>query len=372
MMVPEAEGQSRTIRTVRLSDEELTKLLDSLDEATTPTHLNQLAQRYRYRTKGLIVKMQQPGFSSPVAYQAQGHDVSASGVSFLHGGYVHVGTPCIIQLITTYGTWNDVKGVVVRCQYVTGNIHDVGVKFETPVNPAVYSSEAVQSRVLLVEDSPPIAKLAIHHLQALNAEVEHVGDGLAAVEAALSRTFDLVFMDIELPKMNGLDAVKKLREKGYAGHIVAMTGLTQPEDKERCLAAGCNGYLAKPFVKADFAKILDSLREEPLFSSFHDDPSMRDMISAFLEDLPEHTRTIERARATNDLDQLKNTARILKSEGTAYGFDVITEAAATVEAALLKGSTVHNLRSELDKLSKLCAQARGPLPTDAEAAPSTA
>lgn len=361
LTVSETEAHGRTIRTVRLNDEQLSKLLDMLDDAPSAPPTSGRSARYRYRTKGLVVKMQQPGFSIPVAYQTYGHDVSATGLSFLHGGYVHAGTRCVTQLITTYGTWNDVKGTVVRCKYVQGNIHVVGVEFDTPVNPAVYCADAVQSRVLLVEDSLPMAKLAMFHLQSLNAEVDHVTDGKPAVEAALSHAYDLTLMDIELPAMNGLDAVKKLRESGYAGTIVAMTGLTQPGDKERCLAGGCDGYLPKPFVKGDFARILESLHQEPLFSTMHDDPSMEDMIGSFVGTLPEHMRAIERARAAADVDQLKATMRVLKSEGTAYGFEVITEAAGTVETALLNGSSLADVRAALDKLSNLCGQARGPV-----------
>lgn len=363
----ETATQNRTLRTIRLSDEQINALLDNLGSTNDKESQKRKAQRYRYRVKALVVRMQRPGFPAPVIYQVPAHDISSTGLSFLHGGYVHVGTRCTAQLITTYGTWDDVSGTVVRCAYVDGTIHDVGVRFDTPVNPAVYCTDAVQSRVLLVEDSPPIAKIATFHLHALNAVVDHVIDGKSAVDKAMSKTYDLILMDMELPVMNGFDATKALRENGYSGTIVAVTGLTQPEDKQRCLDAGCNQYLPKPFVKDDFAKILETLREEPLFSTFHDDDSMRDMIIAFVESLGGHVLTIEGARAKNDVDKLKATARVLKSEGTAYGFEVITEAAGQVESALHKGKTIEQTKDDINKLCKLCKQARGPIRSQSEA-----
>lgn len=79
--------------------------------------------------------MQQPGSSGPVVFLVPTRDISATGLSFLHGGFVHVGTRCTVQLITMHGTWNEVPAVVVRCQYVEGGVHEVAVRFDREIDP---------------------------------------------------------------------------------------------------------------------------------------------------------------------------------------------------------------------------------------------
>jgi PAS domain S-box-containing protein len=105
-------------------------------------------------------------------------------------------------------------------------------------------------RVLLAEDSLVNQKLAIGLLRKFGHEVFTVGDGEAAVAAVRSQQFDLVLMDLQMPEMDGLDATRTIRtdERIHGGHvpIIAMTAHAMKGDRERCLAAGMDGYVAKP------------------------------------------------------------------------------------------------------------------------------
>jgi two-component system, sensor histidine kinase and response regulator len=112
-------------------------------------------------------------------------------------------------------------------------------------------------RLLLVEDNPVNQEVAYELLRSAGLEVETAADGAAAVELALSRRYDLVLMDVQMPVMDGLTATRILRERtGRALPIVAMTANAFGEDRDACLEAGMNDHVAKP---VDPPKLYDTL-----------------------------------------------------------------------------------------------------------------
>lgn len=355
-----------------MDDTAVSDVLNDLDGVHSPAAAERRQPRFNYRAKALTIHMQQPGFASPIAYQVPARNISARGLAFLHGGFVHPGTRCVAQLITTYGTWNNVVGSVSRCRYVKGNIHEVIMLFDQEIDPAVYCAEAVQSRVLLAEDDPAIARLAQFHLEQMGAQVEWAKDGKEAVEKALAGAFDLLLLDIDMPEKDGFEVVAELRKSGYGGLVCAATALTQEDDRKRAIDAGCDKYIPKPYTKRELRDVLNALQQEPLFSTMHDDPSMREMIVAFVAELPLQTRMIEKARTDEDLKELTNLVRALKAKGSLYGFDVLSEVATHIESLLLTGRQAADLAKPVDRLLMLCNQARAPLAVNTPAQASAA
>jgi len=107
-----------------------------------------------------------------------------------------------------------------------------------------------KSRILVAEDHPVNQQLAAKILRRQGFEVELVSCGEQAVAAVDSKTFDMVLMDVQMPDMDGLEATRKIRELEKDTHvhvpIVALTAHAMSGDRERCLAAGMDGYLSKP------------------------------------------------------------------------------------------------------------------------------
>ncbi len=105
-------------------------------------------------------------------------------------------------------------------------------------------------RILLVEDNSVNQLLALRMLEKRGHAVTVVGNGREALDALETGLFDLVFMDVQMPIMDGLEATAAIRakEKKSGGHvpIVAMTAHAMAGDEERCIAAGMDGYLSKP------------------------------------------------------------------------------------------------------------------------------
>ncbi len=115
-------------------------------------------------------------------------------------------------------------------------------------SPAVRGSKG--RRVLLAEDNSVNAALALRLLEKQGLEVRHVTSGKDALAALAEEQFDLVLMDVQMPVMDGLEATAAIRakERETGGHIpiVALTAHAMKGDRERCLAAGMDGYVTKP------------------------------------------------------------------------------------------------------------------------------
>ncbi len=119
--------------------------------------------------------------------------------------------------------------------------------------------------VLLVEDNPVNQLLAGEMLKKLDCTVTLAANGLEAVDQATGRDWDLVLMDWQLPGIDGLEATRRIRaweaeRRRARARIVALTANAMAGDQETCLAAGCDGYLAKPFSLADLKAVIARAR----------------------------------------------------------------------------------------------------------------
>ncbi len=125
---------------------------------------------------------------------------------------------------------------------------------ETPPEPE--QADTKPYRILVAEDHEVNQQLFRTILEKNGYGVSLVPDGRQAVEAVQARNFDLVFMDLQMPNMNGLEAAAAIRELGVEIPIIAVTANALPEERQRCFSAGMNDYLSKPFKKKDLLPLL--------------------------------------------------------------------------------------------------------------------
>ncbi len=114
-------------------------------------------------------------------------------------------------------------------------------------------------RALLVEDNRTNQQVGALMLRSLGCVVEVCGNGQQALEMIDGHDFDIVFMDWEMPVMDGLTATRAIRQRDDAKRdlpIIAVTAQAMPGDRERCIAAGMNDYLSKPVLDTDFSAAL--------------------------------------------------------------------------------------------------------------------
>ena len=130
-----------------------------------------------------------------------------------------------------------------------------------PVPVATQPAAAAEhGTVLLVEDNDINQMVAVGILSRLGYHADVAGDGVAALEMAAARSYDTILMDCRMPRMDGFTATAELRRREAAGArhtpIIAMTASALVADRERCLAAGMDDYLAKPVNPGELAAAL--------------------------------------------------------------------------------------------------------------------
>ena len=193
-------------------------------------------------------------------------------------------------------------------------------------------------QILLAEDNPVNQKLAERMLSKAGCDVTVVGDGQAAVQASAAERFDLVFMDIQMPKMSGLEAVAAIREREQTsgGHvpIVAMTAHAMRGDRQRCLDVGMDEYISKPIDARRLGEVMEKVlgaglttvpaqpptqekknmfdREALLERVAGDEELMSELVQIFLEDCPNMMQAIRDALDAGAANELREAAHSLK------------------------------------------------------------
>ncbi len=116
--------------------------------------------------------------------------------------------------------------------------------------------------VLLTDDNEDIIELVSLVLANAGYSLITAADGLEAVDICLEQSPALVLMDLNMPGMNGIDAIKTLREKGYDNPIIVLTASDSEQDRKLAEQAGCNEFILKTMEMAGLERILDRYLSE--------------------------------------------------------------------------------------------------------------
>lgn len=142
-------------------------------------------------------------------------------------------------------------------------------------------------RVLVVEDNPVGQMVTLGFLESIGVRADVAADGHAAIEMANRGGYDMIFMDCHLPGVDGFDAAKAIRACEKAGGnlvpIIALTASAMAGDRERCLAAGMNGYITKPVQRSDLANAISKTLDIPLVHEYQKHAATEDVIVPELE-----------------------------------------------------------------------------------------
>jgi PAS domain S-box-containing protein len=229
------------------------------------------------------------------------------------------------------------------------------IQLTEPAAPLPTRGAVRPLRILLAEDNLVNQTLALRLLEKEGHTVIVVEDGRAAVEAVERQPFDLVLMDVQMPNMDGFEATAeiRLREQGTNRHvpILAMTAHAMKGDREQCLAAGMDGYIAKPIRPQEMlGAIAQHLHVEPVAPApeaavgtevfdkaealNHVDGDMvllRELVAIFLDSSPQLLTTAREAIGRRDGRALERASHTLKGMVGSFGAHPATDAAWRLE-----------------------------------------
>jgi len=309
------------------------------------------------------------------------------------------------------------RGTHIRVTVPTGSLKGINISeycenlkmedFEQR-NRTPVAADTLRCRILLAEDSEDNSEFIGVMLRRAGAEVVLVENGQLAVDQALGgilnrrasdppEPYDIILMDMQMPVMDGYQATRLLREKGYAGKIIALTAHALSSDRDRCLAAGCNDYATKPIDRKEFFRTIqrnlppsavstpppaglapkapgsvatppsEPARPAPspagsgdqvLSSQRATDPAFAPLIEAFLGRLPKRIEAFEQAMTAHDLSTLTMEAHKLKGASGNYGFTALSKAAGDIERDAKAQCDLETLQQEVKTLIELCHQTR--------------
>jgi CheY-like chemotaxis protein len=225
----------------------------------------------------------------------------------------------------------------------------------TPASPAGRAVGLGESdravRVLLVEDNVVNQRVASGLLSRRGHHVSLAQDGREALARLESETFDVVLMDLQMPVMGGLEATIALRrrELGTGRHvrIVAMTAHAMSTDRDRCLAAGMDGYISKPIDPSVLFAVVEQGDAEAMTGPapatatfdaealkqriFGDEALMVELVELFVDDLPARLGAIHQAVVEQHAQALYAAAHALKGAATTLSADALARAAGELE-----------------------------------------
>jgi len=252
----------------------------------------------------------------------------------------------------------------IHPSHVSNFCHEMPQIIEKEIIPTKSADTHVEGSILLVEDIVDNQELITIYLDEFGADVVIANNGEEAVALCETNKYDLILMDIQMPIMNGFDALCNIRRNDINTPIVMLTANALKEEKLRCLKAGGNDFLLKPIDVKLLEKIVfkylknservidcDSLEknilstktissEDELVSSlFHRNDKFKRIVTRFIQQFPGFIEKLNNAYKENDIDALKTEAHRLKGLGGNMGFLAITDLSKTLEEAITKENT---------------------------------
>jgi two-component system sensor histidine kinase/response regulator len=250
-------------------------------------------------------------------------------------------------------------------------------------------TKSAKLRILLAEDNPVNQRVALHILQKGEHSVLAVGNGREAVDALAREQFDVVLMDVQMPEMDGFEATNMIRTKeqitGRHVPIIAMTAHAMQGDRERCLEAGMDEYVAKPVRAAELLRVIQKFapqspaapapegsttatgelavfaRQTALDRFNGEEQLLEEVVELFVSDAPNRLADVRTSLEQGDPKRLQNAAHSLKGSAGYVGAERVAAQAMKLEELGRRGDlsaaleAFGQLEREIEQLKRAVA-----------------
>ncbi len=234
---------------------------------------------------------------------------------------------------------------------VINNMEEAGIHSHAPQQPAVI--KALAGSILLVEDNPDNQELIELYARRTGANIDVADNGRTGVDMALAHGYDLILMDMQMPVMDGVEAIRVLRQSGYSRPVVSLTANAMVTSREKCIAAGADDYLVKPVNVTKFYNILNKYLPETgamtgtgpgiheqdgdEYAELYNSPAFLAIIDQFKQNLPQLMAELSAAVRKEDWELAQSKSHDLKGTGGTVGFPDITEVAGRMNVQIING-----------------------------------
>ncbi|MCR4417347.1 MAG: response regulator [Ignavibacteria bacterium] len=211
------------------------------------------------------------------------------------------------------------------------------------VEKAVEKPTIPPLHILLVEDNLMNQKFMSHILKRLGSTFDIAIDGKDAIEKVKQNKYDLILMDVQMPVMDGLEATRYIRNELNMKDIpiIALTAHAMKGDREKCLAAGCTGYITKPVDQQKLvSEIMSTIKStEPEFeeiSPYFQGFSREEIIQLrtdYIESMRKEVEELDKKLSPKEFEAFRYFGHNIKGNGVAYGFPEISKFGAQIEEA---------------------------------------
>jgi CheY-like chemotaxis protein/HPt (histidine-containing phosphotransfer) domain-containing protein len=368
------------VNTIRMDSTRLEQFLHDRDVQTAQPDANPRRGfvRIPYRNVAVSLSLSHPG-GTCTTFMVACRNLSSGGMGLLHCAYVHTGTRCRVELRETSGKARAVEGAVVRCAHVKGTIHEVGVKFDAPIDPRSFieldpfsdrfslesvDPETLRGVVLYIEDSTLDQAMVRHFFRQTQVQLvlaSTLEEGLARAAAG---GVDLILCNNNLGDVDGAGAIQRLRGVGVQAPILILTADAGPEVRAKLISAEADAFLMKPLQQNTLFRALAEFLTlnsggAGFGSSLPEDHPNLGLLDTFVKEMLSYATQIEAALAAADHARAGVLCLQIAGSAPVMGFQKLADLANAARASLARSSACADSAVPLRALIAACQRSGG-------------
>jgi DNA-binding response OmpR family regulator len=331
-------------------------------------------RRWSFRREGVSLTVEHPD-GSVSRFLILARNLSANGMAFIHGRFVHPTTRCYVRLHDAVGDEQVVNGQVLECRHLEGALHEVRVSFEGQIEPAEYVNTPededddilaettelaeLRGRVLHVADDDVDARLLAHRLAATGLTVTRVSGADRAAEAAQAVPYEVVV--VEPTAGVPVVAIRHLRRCGCQGTIILATAEIDPR-RLADQAEGADFVLHKPYPPEELYLLLIRLllqseaegKTDVVYSTMEHERDASDLLESYIDHARNVAARIEEAVHEQNVEKLRTACLDLHGTATTHGLEPLGNAAAAAIEMLEQSATVEDVIDQVHRVTHMC------------------